>query len=224
VSMRDTEHFGLLVARMEPAALADYEEFHDWYDFEHIPQRLATPGFLSAQRFVCPQGWPRFIATYDLESPRATMGAKYSSETGHGFTPWSKRILSRVHPGWSRLDMEQVHPGRAMSRAGWTGMMLLQFSGVDAALVSGVAARLAAAAPLLQVRAFVGTAAPEPAAAIMLEAPALALLPSWTGFDLADRLGDLAGALIMSHTYTKYARSDAFAGVLTRLDANTGHD
>jgi hypothetical protein len=65
----------------------------------------------------------------------------------------------------------------------------------------------------------VGTAAPEPAAAIMLEAPALALLPAWKGAELADRLGDLAASLRVAHHYTKYSRRDSMVGVLSRVEA-----
>lgn len=217
--MAEDGRYGLLVARMEPASVADEGEFNDWYDFEHVPQRLATPGFLSAQRYVALNGWPRYGACYDLESPEATLAAKYTAETGHGFSPWSKRILSRVHPGWSRLDMEQVYPGRQLARIDWTGMTLLQFDGTGTGLVEEVAARLTATMSSLQVRAFVGTAAPEPAAAIMLEAPAYALLPTWRSRELRDLLGDLAASLRVSHAYTKYSRRDAFAGVMTRLDS-----
>jgi hypothetical protein len=216
--MTETGNYGFLVARMEPAEIADEGEFNDWYDFEHIPQRLATPGFLSAQRYVSLGGWPRYGACYDLETPDATLAPKYKSETGHGFSPWSKRVLSRVHPGWSRLDMEQVFPGRQLARLDWTGMTLLQFDGDGAALVRDAAERLATAMTLLQVRAFVGTAAPEPAAAIMIEAPAFALLPAWHGQELRNRLGDLAPSLRIAHDYTKYSRRDAFAGVLTRVE------
>ena len=212
-------NYGFLVARMEPANTADEAEFNDWYDFEHIPQRLAIPGFLSAQRYVAPQGWPRYGACYDLERADTTLSTPYKAETGHAFSAWSKRVLGRVHPGWSRLDMEQIYPGRQLVQSEWTGMTLLQFQGDAAGPVADVAKRLAAISPLLQVRAFVGTAAPEPAAAIMLEAPAVALLPAWDGPELADRLGDLATSLRVAHDYTRYSRRDALVGVLSRVEA-----
>ena len=31
---------------------AHEDEFHDWYDREHIPERLGVPGFLNAQRWI----------------------------------------------------------------------------------------------------------------------------------------------------------------------------
>jgi len=31
---------------------APEDEFHDWYDLEHIPERLRVPGFLNADRWI----------------------------------------------------------------------------------------------------------------------------------------------------------------------------
>ena len=45
-------------------ALTDDDEFNAWYDSEHIPERAAVPGFLSACRYVCRSGFPRYLAEY----------------------------------------------------------------------------------------------------------------------------------------------------------------
>ena len=58
---------GLLLVTMEPPASLE-DEFNDWYDTEHFPQRRGLPGFESASRWVCIEGWPRWAALYDLES------------------------------------------------------------------------------------------------------------------------------------------------------------
>ena len=42
---------GLLIAAMDYSDVAE-DEFHDWYDTEHIPERLAVPGFLNAERWL----------------------------------------------------------------------------------------------------------------------------------------------------------------------------
>jgi len=48
----------MLFSQMEPpAGLA--EEFHRWYDDEHIPHRLAIPGFQAASRYEVLEGEPR---------------------------------------------------------------------------------------------------------------------------------------------------------------------
>src|SRR4029450_2653304 len=43
---------GLLLATMEPPANIE-EEFQDWYDTEHFPERQTCAGFETARRFVC---------------------------------------------------------------------------------------------------------------------------------------------------------------------------
>src|SRR5579875_1599089 len=42
---------GILIAAMDFTA-APEDEFHDWYDLEHVPERLRVPGFLNAERWI----------------------------------------------------------------------------------------------------------------------------------------------------------------------------
>src|SRR3546814_3022829 len=51
---------GFLMVTMEPPAAIE-EEFNDWYDTEHVPERAAVDGFETAQRYVCVDGFPRYI-------------------------------------------------------------------------------------------------------------------------------------------------------------------
>jgi hypothetical protein len=85
----------LLIVTMEPAA-GQEEEFNDWYDTEHFPQRSKLPLFESASRWVCLDGWPRYIAVYDMASMKAVTTPEYNAVSGPNSTPWSKRVLSRT--------------------------------------------------------------------------------------------------------------------------------
>jgi hypothetical protein len=58
---------GLLLAMTDIPAEVE-AEFNDWYDTEHVPERIAIPGFRSAQRFQAIEGGPKYQALYDLES------------------------------------------------------------------------------------------------------------------------------------------------------------
>jgi hypothetical protein len=61
---------GLLAAFMNPPADAE-REFNAWYDDEHVPNRQAVPGFLSATRYKATSDegeGPRYLALYDLAS------------------------------------------------------------------------------------------------------------------------------------------------------------
>ena len=101
---------GLLMATMEPPATLE-EEFQDWYDTEHFPERQNFPGFETAARWVCVDGWPRWLATYDLASMDAVQTPEYLSSNGDRASPWSKRILSRlldVAVSWRRKSCREM--------------------------------------------------------------------------------------------------------------------
>lgn len=106
---------GLLLVTMEPPAGLE-EEFNDWYDHEHLPQRMRMPGFETGARFVCLEGWPRWLALYDLTSLAALSTPEYLAVSRANATPWSRRIAART-VGRSRVEAEQIAPGAALSRS-----------------------------------------------------------------------------------------------------------
>jgi hypothetical protein len=89
------ESGALLLVLLEPPSLLE-EEFNDWYDYEHFPQRLSTPGFINGQRWVAVHGWPRYLARYTLENYAIFDSAEYRAISGANNSPWSKRILPRT--------------------------------------------------------------------------------------------------------------------------------
>ena len=104
-----TPRKGLLLVTMEPPAGLE-EEFNDWYDHEHLPQRMRMPGFETGARFVCLEGWPRWLALYDLTSLAALGTPEYLAVSLGNATPWSRRIAARTI-GRSRVAAEQIAPG-----------------------------------------------------------------------------------------------------------------
>jgi hypothetical protein len=84
----------LIVTMEAPASHED--EFNDWYDTEHFPQRCGLPGFTSGSRWVCLDGWPRWMALYDLDSIAALDTDAYHAVSGPNATPWSRRLLPRT--------------------------------------------------------------------------------------------------------------------------------
>jgi hypothetical protein len=143
----------LLVLMQAPPAFE--EEFNAWYDTEHVPERLAIPGFETGLRFVCLDGAPKYLAMYDLTGPAVLDSPEYAKVSGANFTPWSKRVLKRVCS--YRSAGVQVYPGDAVTgRCART--MLLRFRGVaadaQAAIVSGVRANFEGRAEITQVRVF----------------------------------------------------------------------
>lgn len=147
-----TSPHGLLLAMMEPPASLE-EEFADWYDTEHVPERLRIPGFLSGLRFVCVQGWPRFVAVYDLSSAQVLDDEGYRAVSGVNFSPWSKRILARVRGQW-RAAGTQVHPGHAVTGR-CVSMTLMRFRGVSDAREPELVEAVRAAAAQMQAASLV---------------------------------------------------------------------
>ena len=47
---------------------AHEDEFHDWYDLEHVPERQRVPGFGLCERWISVANPKQAVATYDLDS------------------------------------------------------------------------------------------------------------------------------------------------------------
>lgn len=57
---------GILFSQMAPPH-GQEAEFHDWYNTEHIPARLAIPGFVRARRFESIDGLRNYLAVYEID-------------------------------------------------------------------------------------------------------------------------------------------------------------
>ena len=119
---------GFLLVLMQPPPAFE-EEFNAWYDSEHIPERLAIPGFLTAMRYVCLAGHPRYLAMYDLEHFDVLQSAAYLKFAYDNSSPWTKRVTSRVKV-W-RYAGHQITPGHALTKPS-ARVQLLRFRGLAA--------------------------------------------------------------------------------------------
>ena len=72
---------GLLVAAFD-FSTAHADEFHDWYDLEHIPERQRVPGFINAERWIGTKRPTLSIATYDLDNVAVLASAPYLAVAG----------------------------------------------------------------------------------------------------------------------------------------------
>lgn len=117
---------GFLLVTMQPPPAFE-EEFNAWYDSEHIPERLAVPGVLSALRFVAIEGHPKYLAMYDLESHAVMDSAAYLRVAFDKSSPWTKRVTARVRP-W-RSSGDQIWPGPAVTKGG-SRIQLVRFRGL----------------------------------------------------------------------------------------------
>ena len=80
---------GLLLVMIEIDP-AHEQEFTEWYNKEHLPERINCPGFLSGRRFEAIEGSPKYLAIYDLASTAVLESAAYRRIAAP--SPWTKRI------------------------------------------------------------------------------------------------------------------------------------
>ncbi len=77
---------GLLVAGFDSSPVGE-DEFNDWYDTEHVPERERTTGFINAQRWLGADDPKISIATYDLESLDVLQSPAYRAIGGANLSP-----------------------------------------------------------------------------------------------------------------------------------------
>ena len=144
---------GLLMVYSEVPAKHE-DEYNAWYDTEHIPERLAVPGILTALRFVCIEGGhPRYLAMYDLESFDVMNSPAYLEVAHDKSSPWTKRVTSRVKV-W-RSAGHQVYPGTGVTKPS-VRVQLVRFRGLKPAaeqdIVEGVKVACAGRPDINQAR------------------------------------------------------------------------
>lgn len=100
---------GILIAAMDFSGVAE-DEFHDWYDLEHLPERRGVPGFLGAERWIGASEPSLSLATYDLEDVGVLASPPYLAVAHDNSSPWTKRVTGRCRP-IMRYEGEQTLPG-----------------------------------------------------------------------------------------------------------------
>ena len=68
------------------------DEHDDWHTHEHLPERLAIPGFLRGTRWVAVQGQPRYLVLYEVERLETLASAPYLERLNQP-TPWTSKMM-----------------------------------------------------------------------------------------------------------------------------------
>jgi len=98
------------------------EEFNRWYNEEHLAERLAVPGFLSAARYEAVKGTPKHLAYYELESP-AVLESEAYKRVQKNPTPWTKRCSPDViGTTFIRNVYTVIHPATVTPAIAESGM------------------------------------------------------------------------------------------------------
>lgn len=119
----------------------DDEDYNHWHAFEHMPERVAIPGFHRGRRYLATRGGPAYFNMYETEGPETLTSEAYLARLNDP-TPWttaslpkfrhSNRTLCRIAASFGQglggaLLTIQLAPagGRAEALAAWLESELL---------------------------------------------------------------------------------------------------
>lgn len=113
---------GLLIAGFDFSG-AHADEFHDWYDLEHVPEREAVPGFRSCQRWIGADKPTYSVATYDLDTVEVLRSDAYRAIAYDNLSVWSKRVTAMCER-LMRFEGTQTTPGDDTLPTGAGGLLV----------------------------------------------------------------------------------------------------
>ena len=65
------------------------DNFYEWHNREHMPERVGIPGFRRGRRYVGQRGTPEFFNLYEADRPEVLAGQDY---------------LNRLNPPFNQLQ------------------------------------------------------------------------------------------------------------------------
>lgn len=101
---------GMLFVATDVAA-QDEADFNQWYDREHVEERVRVPGFLSGTRYQALQGGRKYLGLYKT----ASLASFTSQAYRHAFnqqTPWSVASLDKMRDPMRRVCTVEAVTGQ----------------------------------------------------------------------------------------------------------------
>lgn len=68
------------------------EDFYEWHNREHMPERIGIPGFRRGRRYIALSGAPQFFNLYEVDDVAVLGGADYLARL-NAPTPWTQRVV-----------------------------------------------------------------------------------------------------------------------------------
>jgi hypothetical protein len=87
------------------------EDFNEWYNREHIDERVNMPGFSRARRYRALAGRPKYFATYETAEVGDLAAPSYLARLADQ-SPWSKRVMAQFsffHRMTCRVSVDLSH-------------------------------------------------------------------------------------------------------------------
>jgi hypothetical protein len=84
---------GMLLTSMDVDA-ADEPDFNQWYDREHIAERVAIEGFVEARRYIAHAASPKYLSLYSTTTFEVLDSPAYRTALANQ-TAWSRQNIAR---------------------------------------------------------------------------------------------------------------------------------
>ena len=84
---------GMLVVFSEVKA-RDERDFNEWYNREHIDERINLPGFHRARRYIAVGGSPKYLAAYECDNVGDLATPGYLQLLANQ-TPWTQAVMAK---------------------------------------------------------------------------------------------------------------------------------
>ena len=82
-------------------------EFEEWFQHEHLQERLAVPGFLFGRRHEAVAAEPRYFNFYVTESPDVLKSTAYLARLDHP-TPMTRTVMAEIFKDMIRTVCRQT--------------------------------------------------------------------------------------------------------------------
>jgi hypothetical protein len=86
-------------------------DFNEWYNREHIDERVNLPGFHRARRYVAVRASPKYLATYECDTVNDLATPGYLALLADQ-TPWTQAVMARFthfHRLTLRVQVDLAH-------------------------------------------------------------------------------------------------------------------
>lgn len=101
---------GMLVTFTEVAP-ADEQDFNEWYNREHLDERVNLPGFQRARRYVATQAEHKYVGLYECGRVEDLAEPGYLKLLANQ-TPWSQQVMktfTKFHRLTLRIREDRTH-------------------------------------------------------------------------------------------------------------------
>jgi hypothetical protein len=113
-----------VVAIWNDVAPEGLDQFYEWHNHEHMPERVGIPGFLRGRRYIAVRGAPEFFTLYEATGTDVLAGSHYLERLNNP-TPLTRRVIPKYFRNMVRGVCE-VRFSVGVGEGGW--LITLRFA------------------------------------------------------------------------------------------------